>query len=187
MMFAPFSVMTALRRFRRREDGGPTIAFVILFMPFMFLAILGFEMGLLMTRHAMLERGLDMAIREIRLNTGAEVDETIMKRKICNSAGILPDCMNNVRLEMRPIDFFQSGNQSNNSIPRRASCVNVNDPFEVPRNFQNGAANQVMVVRACGIFSPMLAQSVPFAGSDTGTRDGHYRLVATSAFVMEPV
>ena len=180
------SLRTALRGFRTREDGGPTVAFVILFMPFMFVALLGFEMGLLMTRHAMLERGLDMAIREVRLNTGSDLDETDMKRLICNAAGILPDCMNSVRLEMRAIDFYNTGSQANNSIPRRASCINVNDPFEVPRNFENGIANQVMIVRACGIFSPMMAQSVPFAGSETGVRDGYYRLVATSAFVMEP-
>lgn len=188
MTHLPRSILTRLRLFRLSQDGGPTVAFVILFLPFMFIAILGFEMGLLMTRHAMLERGLDMAIREVRLNSGATYDETDVKRMICNSAGILPNCMETVRLEMRPVDFHAPNSTSLSAIPAEASCVDLSDPFQVPSSFENGVDDQVMFVRACGIFSPMLAQSVAYttANGQSGERDGHYRLVATSAFVMEP-
>ena len=50
----------------------------------------------------------------------------------------------------------------------------------------NGSQNQVMLLRACGLFEPMLPD---FALGWTLSRmedDGHYRLHATSAFVMEP-
>lgn len=174
-------VKTFLRRFRRSEDGGPTVEFVLVFVPFMVLAVSAFELGLLMTRHVMLERGVDMAMREVRLNTGNTVDEDDVKRMICNAAGIIPNCMTQLRLEMRPID---PENWSN--IPRAASCTNVNDPFAPARNFTNGAQNQIMVVRACAIFSPMLPEFGLGYFLAQGPQ-GYYRLVSTSAFVMEPL
>lgn len=175
------SVLKYLRRFRRDEDGGPTVEFVLVFVPFMVLAVSAFELGLLMTRHVMLERGLDMAMREVRLNTGSSVDETDVKRMVCNAAGIIPNCMQQLRLEMRPID---PENWSN--IPRAASCTDVNDPFAPARNFTNGNENEIMIVRACAIFSPMLP-SMGLGYFLAQGPQGYYRLVSTSAFVMEPV
>ncbi len=185
MAFGLKTLASFIRRFRSSEDGGPTVEFVLVFTPFIMLPVAGFEMGLLMTRHAMLERGLDMAIREVRLNTSITVTETTLKQMLCNAAGVLPDCATNVRLEMRPIDLFHDGNTSSNEIPAEASCTNVNNPFEPAREFTAGTANEMMVVRACGIFSPML----PTFGLGhflSNFTDGRYRLVSTTAFVMEP-
>ncbi len=175
-----------LRRFRKEEDGSPTVEFAILFLPFMALTVSAFELGLLMTRHVMLERGLDMAVREVRLNTGAPVNEDDFKVMVCNAAGIIPSCDVNLRLEMRPIDMFFSGENSQNSIPRTASCTDVNNPFAPARNFSNGSGNQVMVVRACGIFAPMLPTFALGYFLAQGPQE-RYRLVSTTAFVMEPV
>jgi len=169
------------RRFRRDQDGGPTVEFVLVFMPFMVLAVSAFELGLLMTRHVMLERGVDIAIRDLRLNTGSQVDETDLKAMICNSAAIIPNCMTQLRLEMRPIDMFNWSN-----IPQQASCTDVSDPFQPARNFQNGMQNQVMVLRACGTFSPMLP-NIGLGYFLAQSPQGYYRLVSSSAFVMEPV
>lgn len=166
--------------FRRRDDGGPTIEFVLVFMPFMVLAVSAFELGLLMTRHVMLERGLDMAVREVRLNSGSDLDETDLRTMVCNAAGIIPNCMTQLRLEMRPID---PDNWSN--IPRAASCTNINKPFAAARNFTNGADNELMIIRACGLFSPMLPEFGLGYFLAQGPQ-GYYRLVSMTAFVMEP-
>jgi hypothetical protein len=168
-------------RFRRRDDGGPTIEFVLVFLPFMVLLVSAYELGLMMTRHVMLERGLDMAVREVRLNTGSDLDEQDLRRMICNAAGIIPDCTTTMRLEMRPID---PDNWSN--IPRQASCINVSEPFEPARNFNNGADNEIMVLRACGLFRPMLPEFGLGYVLSRSHSDRHYRLVSMSAFVMEP-
>ena len=93
-----------LRLFRRSEEGSATVEFVLVFPMFMVLFTSAFEAGLMMTRHVMLERGLDMAVREVRLNTGAAPSPDQFKEMICEGAGIIPDCMNNLKLEMRPID-----------------------------------------------------------------------------------
>lgn len=185
------AVQRFFRRFRRSESGGPTVEFALVFTPFIVLPVTGFEMGLLMTRHVMLERGLDMAVREVRLNKVTYADETefeqIFKTMVCNAAGILPDCMTNVRLEMRPIDLRFSGVNSENSIPRAASCTNVNNPGLPAREFRAGAANQMMIVRACGVFKPMIVPGVGVGYQLNQGTQGRYRLVSTTAFVMEPV
>lgn len=177
-----------LRRFRRKEDGGPTVEFVLVFMPFFILCISAFELGLLMTRHVMLERGLDMAVREVRLNTETLMDETDVKRMICNAAGIIPSCMESLRLEMIAVDVRIADSVGPTNVPRGASCTDVADRFLPPRTFTNGVPNQVMVVRACGLFSPMLPETaLGYFLSKMSDEDGYYRLVSTTAFVMEPV
>lgn len=178
----------AVRRFRRNEDGGPTVEFVLVFTPFFILSVSAFELGLLMTRHVMLERGVDMAIREVRINTGAAIDETAIKRMVCNAAGVIPNCMSQLRIEMIAVDLRTDHSVSSTNVPREASCTDVNDPFQLAPDFTNGAANEMMVLRACGLFAPMLPETaLGYFLSKMSVGDGYYRLVSTSAFVMEPV
>lgn len=186
MNFAINSLARFLRLFRRNEDGGPTVEFALVFLPFIILPVSGFELGLLMTRHVMLERGVDMAVREVRLNTSTPVTELEFKTMICNAAAIIPDCMTMLRLEMSPIDLRHTGPNSENSIPRNVSCTNLNNPFKPARNFKYGVANEMMIVRACTKFVPMLPE---FGLGYFLSRidNGYYRLVSTTAFVMEPV
>ena len=92
----------------------------------------------------MLERGLDMAIREVRLNTATSVNEDQLKAMVCNAAGVIPQCDVNLRLEMRPINMWHTGLEADNEIPREASCTDVDEPFAPARNFTNGVSNEVM-------------------------------------------
>ena len=175
-----------LRRFRRNEDSGPTVEFALVFVPFFLLVVSAFELGLLMTRHVMMERGMTMAVRELRLNTDTEVNEDQLKAMICNGAGIIPNCTQQLRLEMIAVDYAVENGMGPNIVARDASCVDENDPFAPARNYQNGIANQMMVVRACGRFVPMLPETA--LGWFLSRMDnGYYRLVSTSAFVMEPI
>lgn len=184
MNFGFTSLRRFLRGFRRRDHGGPTVEFVLVFWPFMMLTISAFELGLLMTRHVMLERGLDMAVREVRLNTDRGINEEQFKAMVCNTAGIIQNCTTQLRLEMIAVDMF--ADKSVQSIRRAASCVDYNDPFQLARNFDNGTANQTMVVRACARLVPMLPDTA--LGWFLSRMDnGYYRVVSTTAFVMEPV
>ena len=187
MAFGIKKLTSLLRRIRSSEDGGPSVEFVLVFVPFIMLPVAGFELGLLMTRHAMLERGLDMAVRELRLNTSSPTGYEDFRDMLCNAAGILPDCTTNVRLEMRTVDLYDAASGGGNNVPAHASCTRVDEPFDVNEEiFFNGVANEVMVVRACGIFSPML----PTFGIGhflSNFSDGRYRLVSATAFVMEPI
>ncbi len=170
-----------LRRFRRAEDGTATVEFVLVFPAFMILFLSAFEAGLLMTRQVMLERGMDMAVRRIRLETATTFTHNQVKRMICNAAGIIPNCVTNTKLEMTRVDP-----RNWVDVATVADCVDVNNPFEPVRTFQAGSQNQLMVIRACSLFKPM------FPGTGLGfqlpRRTGDfYALVASSAFVMEPI
>ncbi|MCF2905446.1 pilus assembly protein [Octadecabacter sp. CECT 8868] len=183
------SIGRFLRGFRRGEDGGPTIEFCIMFIPFMVLTISAFELGLLTTRHVMLERGLDMAIREVRLNTGNHIDEDDLKVMVCNAAGLIPECTERMRLEMVTVDLRVTNGVGAGKVDPVPECVDSSDPFARPIGFDNGLPNQMMIVRACARAAPMFPDSALgwFLSRMNDNDPGYYRLVATSAFVMEPI
>ena len=188
MLFGIKTLGQFLRLSRRKEDGGPTVEFALVFMPFMVLSVSGFELGLLMTRHVMLERGVDMAVREVRLNTGTKITEVQFKTMVCQAAGIIDNCMQQVRLEMVNIDLWATVVNGTLPIPREASCTDSADPYLPARNFVHGVANEMMVVRACGLYKPMLPEfGLGFFLSRIRDEDRFYPLVSTTAFVMEPI
>lgn len=169
-----------LRRLRKSEDGNSTIEFVILFPLIMLMFFNAFESGLLMVRHVMLERGLDVSVRAIRLGTANEVEASDVKYMVCNAAGLIPDCLNTVKVEMVRVDP-----RAWSELPRKADCVDKNHPAAPSRQFVPGGSNDLMVLRVCALFTPLF----PLAGlgfqmhKEDGAR---YALVSTSAFVMEP-
>ena len=136
----------------------------------------------------MLERGLSLAVRELRLNTDDVVEYEDFRDMICAGAAILPDCANSLRLEMRAVDMYDSS-PITDAIPAAPTCTRVAEPFEL-NNVQfdrdEAIGNQLMIVRACGAFTPML----PTFGLGiilSTFEDGQYRVVSSTAFVMEPV
>ena len=185
MTFAIKTLARFLRLFRRNQDGSTMVEFTLVFLPFIILPVSGFELGLLMTCHVMLERDIDMAVREVHLNISTFVTEQQFRTMAFNSTAIIPDCMTNLRLELRPIDLSHAGANSERSVPRRASCTDLENPFQPARNFESGIANEMMIIRACSLFVPMLHEFG--LGYFLSRMDnGYYRLVSTTAFLMEP-
>lgn len=174
------AVARFLHHFHQDEDGNGTIEFVI-FVPFFFMIFMStFELGMLFTRQVMLDRGVDMTVRLIRLGAVPNIDETIIRQMVCERAVLIPDCLNQVRVEMRPVDPRNWG-----MIPNGADCVNRNDPGVPPRQFTPGQQNELMVVRVCALFDPYfptsgLGSQLPRQSNDA------YALVSTAAFVVEP-
>lgn len=175
------NVLQKLLRFGRAEDGTATVEFVLVFPAFMILFLSAFESGLLMTRHVMLERGLDMTVREIRLNTSITPTHNQVRKMVCNGAGIIPDCLETLKLELITIDP-----RNWQALRRSADCIDVDRPYKPVRNFVNGTQNQIMIVRVCSLFKPM------FPGTGLGFQlprktGDYYALVSMAAFVMEPL
>ncbi len=170
-----------LRALRRREDGNATIEFVILFPAFIMIFVSAFESGILMTRNVMLERALDISVRGLRLGVWKPAPtHTELKRTICNLAGIIPDCMNTVLVELRPVD-----NNTWEPLTPNATCVDRDEEINTTPNFNSGTDNELMLVRVCAVFDPIFPLSslgLKLAQDNTGA----YALVATTAFVNEP-
>ena len=172
----------ALRRFRGSEQGSATVEFAIMFPFFITLFLSSVEMGMIHLHHSMLERGLDMAVRDIRLGTGSNPSHDDIKDAICDYAGVLPKCDANLRLEMILVDP-----RAYVAPPSTPDCIDHSeDPLPL-RNFAHGGSNQMMLLRACYVFSPIF----PTAGLgyqlvEDGDGAGNAAMSAASAFVQEP-
>lgn len=169
-----------LQRFRKSEDGSATVEFVIIFPLFMFLFVSCFELGTVMLRQTMLDRGIDMAVRQVRIGAVPNVTHDILKDMICDRAAILPNCNTELKLEMRVIDPRAWVN-----MPAVADCIDRADRSLPVLNFQTGLPNQMMVLRACHLFDPYfptfgLGEFIPRQSGDA------YALISTSSYVVEP-
>ena len=81
-------MLKQFRKFRRDEGGNPTMEFIIFLPLFMFMFLMSFEAGYYMLRGVMLERGVDMAVRQVRLSNGAVPDYTLLKKQICSISSL---------------------------------------------------------------------------------------------------
>lgn len=179
------SLVKKYKKFKKDQEGTATIEFVLLFPAFMFLFFMGFESGYYMVRGVMLERAVDVAVRDVRLANGnvPEIDQ--MKTNICNVATILPDCESSLQIEIRPVAPVPGGVAA---AGNQVSCIDKRvDPTDDVNatTYDTGSGNQLMLVRVCALAQPMF----PTTGIGAGMRYdnfGNYALVATSAFVNEP-
>jgi Flp pilus assembly pilin Flp len=175
------------RRFRRSEDGTVTVEFALI-LPIMFAIFLAtFELGMLLTRQVMLDRGVDLAVRAVRLGaldpalfpTPAAMHDAL-KRGICQGAVMIPDCENNIRLEMRALNPRGLVN-----IPLGADCIDRADPGRPLRDFQAGFSNQLMILRACTLYDPYMPTS-GLGAALIDNQTGAFAMVSMSSFVIEP-
>lgn len=176
---------SALARFIRDESANATVEFVILFPLFVTILLSSVELGMFTVRHTMLERGLDMAVRDVRLGTGTftndQVGHDALKTAICGYASILPNCENNLKLEMVRLDLRTAVN-----FPSNFDCVDRTELLNPVRNFINGGENELMLLQACIQFDPLYPTSA--LGSQMSTDSaGMASMFAFSAFVQEPL
>lgn len=177
MRFTPKNI----RRFLRDESGSVvTIPFVIWLPVFLGLIVAGMEIGALPVRHTQLERGLDLAVREVRLGTGENIDHDSLKTMICENTTLLTDCESMLRLEMIPLSLRDWSEPS-----RDADCYDSAEPVRPARQFDPGQPNELMLLRACYKYKPITpAGSV--AAAMPKDADGYAAIVSFSAFVQEP-
>ena len=166
--------------FRREERGASTIEFVIWFPFFFVLVCSSLESGLMMTRHVMLERGLDMTVRGLRLGFWAAPTHDDIKRAICDGAVIIPNCSDSLSVELLPVSTDTW------VLPAGVvSCTDQSADVQPVTQLVPGISNELMMVRVCSKFSPFfpatgLGMNLPKDGA------GAYALVSASAFVNEP-
>ena len=174
-------LFTLPRHLLREETGTATVEFVIVFPFFLGLMLSMFELSLITMRETMLERALDLTVREIRLETGAAPQHDEIKTRVCERAPVIPDCEKNLRLEMVQVDPRAW------TLPdAEFDCVDRSQDVQPVRTFVNGMENDLMLLRACAKFSPV------FPGAGLGKKlskdgAGMAALIATSAFVQEPM
>lgn len=170
-----------LLRFRRSEDGHATIEFAITFPAVLFLLLSGVELGMISLQHAMLERAMDITVRDIRLSTGAAPQHDEIKDLLCERAGFIDNCGDNMLLEMVQVDP-----RAWTPIAAEATCTDKSEEVAPVISFKNDAEeNELMILRACAKIDPIF----PTTGLGKNLQKdgaGQFSLVAISAFVQEP-
>lgn len=177
--------LARLRRLLRAEDGTATIEMVILFPAFVLVIVNAIEASILMTRATLLDRGLDLAVRELRLNTEAPPSFDGFRALVCEGAALIPDCLDALQVELRPVSTATWA-----LMEAPARCVDREEEIaplteDNPDHYRAGAANELMMVRACLVIDPLFPSyglGALLPKDDTGG----YRLIAVSAYVQEP-
>lgn len=173
-------LLATLGRLRRDEDGNVTIEFVILFPIFFTLMLMAFELSLVTARATMLERGVDLVVRDLRLGTGATPDYETIRDRICERSLMIPDCANSLRLELRSLPL-----EDWDDVAAAPACVNRAAPVDPAQAFQPGIQNELMMIGVCALFEPIF----PTTGLGYRLRhndEGDYAIRSVAAFVNEP-
>ena len=174
------NLVKRVRNRLRRDDGNATIEFVIIFPILMGLFLMVFETGLLMTRGVMLDRAVDISMRQLRLGTLVPMTHDGLKDSICANTVVIPDCGNVVLIELRAIST-----DTWTPLSGSTTCVDRSEEIQPLLDFETGIQNEMMLVRVCAILDPF------FPGTGLAARmqlddTGGYALVAMSAYVNEP-
>ena len=135
-------INTFLTRFRRDESGSATIEFVFYFSVLFMILAAAVELATINLRHAMLERAVEVSVRDIRLNTGDIPSYQEVHSRICEEAAVLVDCSLNLKLEMKQVDP-----QNFASLPEAPDCVNAVEEPRPVRQFEPGQDNDLMLMQ----------------------------------------
>lgn len=170
-----------LSRLWRKEDGNTGVEFMLVFPVYLALLGMSLELSLITLRHTMLERGLDIAVRDIRLGTGTAPTHDEIKQRICDEALIISNCGSNLRLEMMPTDIRALG-----ALNDEADCTDQAQESNPVRQFTPGQQNDLMLMRACVKYDPLFPTWRIGRALDTDA-SGQAALVSLTTFVQEPL
>lgn len=173
------ALRTGMRRLRRDRRGAAAVEFALVVPVLLALIFSTLEAGWVMLQSIMLDRALDMTVRELRIGSFANPTQAEMRRRVCDRAMVLVDCDRGLALELIPVPNAAS-------YPDDAvRCVNRDSEIAPVLRFTNGGRNQIMFVRACFVVSPMtpgLGLGLALSKDETGA----LRIVSKSAFANEP-
>lgn len=169
-----------VRRFRRGDDGTASVEFVIIFPVFMLFLLFSLELSFITLRHAMLERGLDLTVRQIRLGYATPPNHPTIKGMVCDFSRLGGNCVENLRLEMKPVDP-----RAYAGLETVVDCTDRAEPTKPVKQFTPGQRNQLMLLRACLKYDPLLPDGV-LGNALRKDSSGQAAVVSISAFVNEP-
>lgn len=169
-----------LLRRAAREDGSATIEVVLVVPLFITLLLCTVEAGMLMVRHTMVDRALDITVRDLRLGRYTNPTVAQLRQDICSRTVVMPNCMNDLMIEMRPVS------RTTWSLPTgRQPCVDRNLTIQPATTFIPGGENELVLIRVCALFDPLFP-TTPYGLRLPLDPSGAYQLLAMSSFVNEP-
>ena len=169
-----------LRRLIRDEAGNSTVEIVFVLPVFFIFFFAAIEGSVHSIRQVMLDRAVDLTVRDVRVGFVKNPTHEKLTERMCDYALIIPACSRALRLEMTVNDPRAWAAPSN-----AIACRDIEEDNPPEITLANGANNQLMLLRACAVFTPV----IPGGGVgralllDEGKT---YALTATQAYVLEP-
>ena len=167
------------KRFGKDEEGAATIEFVIVFPALIALLFSNIEAGWLMTRSMMLERGVSIAARDLKLGYDHALTYEGLRAQICEHASILANCRQDLALQVVKMDIASSYPQD---VPE---CVDRTGPINPKLGPVPGGREEVMFVRACMVIDPIMP-GIGLGLQLPKDATGGVQLVTYTAFMNEP-
>ena len=127
---------------------------------------------------------MNETVRQVRLGTIPDPKHATLIEEVCEVASIIPDCHNQLRLEMIPATVTSLNTADiTGDLQCRDRSVPDSDPLLAFTN--TGGNNDLMVLRACALFDPLLpllgiGKEIPKESGDA------YALFAVTSYVLEP-
>lgn len=173
-------ILRALRRGVSDQSGSASVEFVIVFPVMMILMLGGIETGVTLSKKVMLERALDITVREIRLGALTGATPTQLRQRICDHTIVLSDCNANLLIEMVPVTAAAWAPPTN-----ATQCVDRVNEITPATSQQSGGTLVPTVVRACLIIDPVFPTTALGLGLPLDASGG-YALFSTSLYLAEP-
>lgn len=171
-----------LRRFAQAEHGSVTLDFVLMLPIVLTVLMASFEAGYVMLRMVMMERALDITVRDLRVGAlGATPTHGAVRNRFCEQATLLPSCATELILQMQVIN-----RNAWTGFNTEAPCIDRETMIEPPLQFSQGGTNEIVTVRACAVFEPFFPTTKWGLRLDRHDAFGGYTLASMSAFVNEP-
>lgn len=170
-----------LARLRRAEDGAVTIPTLLWLPLFIMIMAASVELCVLVFKQTLLDRGVDLTTRIMRLGISPMPSHETLKRSICTNIGFVPGCMENLAVEVFPVDTttWTSANQSS------VLCTDALSTDPINPYLDRGGSNQLMILRAC-LKVKVMMEANPLADALVQDASGQTALVSITAFVNEP-
>lgn len=174
-----------LARFLRDDKGTASVEFVLVFPVFFGFFLMTYESGVLSARSVMLERGVDVTVREMRIGTIMNPTRDILRERICEVSLILQDCLNLLEIEL-----IQKDPLNWTPVSTDVRCIDRGEVTQQVVTVDQSANNRLMFLRACIRVDPFLPSSwlgtAIIANNNDTAAAGSVALVAMGAFVVEP-
>lgn len=174
------TLLSRLRRFLRATDGTASVEVVILFPLMLWPFLTGMEAGIMQMRRVMFEHAVDVVARDVRMGKSGFGTAAEIRAAVCDRAGIIPDCANNLMLELAPVQV-----EGFTATESAVTCRNRDQEVQPATTFNPGSQNELMFMRFCVLYDPI------FPGVGIGARldqveGGGVAMVTETFFVNEP-
>lgn len=176
--------------FSKDDRGVVTMEFVVLF-PFVLSIIFWIcEMGFMTARYSMLQRAVDLTVRDLRLQAitagmNSEEAHDELKDRICENSYALANCRETLRLEL-------TAHTTGGGLPTsNASCVDRTEDVQPDTVIITGTRaeaniDEIVYMRACAVVDPIYPADSFFALPLAYDSSGGYRLVVDTVYINEP-